>query len=89
MNGFLEKLERVTERWIRIVDGQIHDATVRTITGQVFTDDLSENVTGPKSEAVSQDTGITSLTPLPTRESHKPDTSPYPPVLKKARASYK
>jgi hypothetical protein len=89
VNGFLEKLERAAERWIHIVDAQTHDATVRTITGEVFVHDVSANGIVSQAEVVPQDAGIISLAPLTNHESHKTQTSPYPRVLKKVSASYK
>jgi hypothetical protein len=85
MIGFLEKLER----WVHILDEQLNDTTVHTITGKVFTHDPSAKVTVPQEDAVPQDARISLLTTRPTQESHKTDAGVYPPVMKKVRASYK
>jgi hypothetical protein len=84
MSSFLEKLERVTERWIHIFDVQMNDTTVRALTGEVFIHDASMHVAGPQEEALPQKTDINTM-PLPTHQSHTPEPGLYPPVLKKAR----
>ena len=85
MIGFLEKLER----WIEILDEQLNDTTVQTITGKVFTHDPSAKVTVHQEDAVPQDARISLPTTRLTQESHKPDAGVYPPVMRKVRASYK
>jgi hypothetical protein len=85
MSGFLEKLER----WVQILDEQLNGTTVQLLTGEVFTHDPCAKVTGPQEEPVPQDAGNAPLIPHPTREAHKPEAGVYPPVMKKAPASYK
>jgi hypothetical protein len=37
MKAFFKNLDRIAERWLNTLDGELHEPVVRAITGEVFT----------------------------------------------------
>ena len=86
MTTFLQKLDRAAERWVSIIDNQLQDATVRTITGEIFHDDVSSQCV--LHDEAEQDAPLTTLPVHSPRDARK-TKSTYPPLLRKASASNK
>ena len=85
MKTFIQKLDCAAERWIHMLDNQLQDTTVRTVTGEVFHHDTAAHC-AIQNETPEQDAPLAALPVRSLRGTHK-TKSAYPPVLRKASAS--